>query len=541
MALFFDGTLPKWKEEERQSRFQDQINKLINFKNLSLVKSSGAKPKHRHSDRANIVRQIFLEHDIETSPLPQSPPVNPFLVPAVLESLLSSRFRDVTFIVPGEADSFCVHHAGRPGTLILTNDSDLLIYDINPDDRIVMFKDLVLKQNSFSALQYNPRNIAEKVGLESLLPLGFALQQDPYLRTFNKLLEKANEEHRLGNLRYEAFSKRYQGVPFHCSNLGGIPSISAFDPRVAEYVLQILYFAGDDVDSTTFELAKAELAFCDIYLPMLLSDPARFSPWAGSISIRHIGYSLASRVAKISPSTREYLRRSNRVASNELTPLSEENIVTTCKILSSSIRQAHGFFDPSLPFGEPSGIMWRAAGLLLLLSSLHSESRSLPSKKDATILLCADHQQFNWELIHFSAQLQGILYSLRVLKQCVIFYVDGVGQNIGRTEEVLDGVSSLRQLLDGLPSLKDLFPGFLEEENKAMYQEEVYKSTVEKVYHVTVGAGRSANGDVGDGESFEKPKKRCKRRGGKAGETQTKKSEQEGSASNNMYNLLGLE
>lgn len=69
-----------------------------------------------------------------------SPP--PFLVSAVIESLLDSEYADRTWVVDGEADGFCAAAAyeqargnnPRKGIAIFTNDSDLvrITMDTNP-------------------------------------------------------------------------------------------------------------------------------------------------------------------------------------------------------------------------------------------------------------------------------------------------------------------------------------------------------------------------------------------------------------------------
>lgn len=55
---------------------------------------------------------------------------SPFLVPLIIESLLDSRFAARTEVIPEEADPWCAVFARNNEALILTDDSDLAIYDI---------------------------------------------------------------------------------------------------------------------------------------------------------------------------------------------------------------------------------------------------------------------------------------------------------------------------------------------------------------------------------------------------------------------------
>jgi len=62
----------------------------------------------------------------------------------------------------------------------------------------------------------------------------------------------------------------------------------------------------------------------------------------------------------------------------------------------------------------------------------------------------------DWTYVHFSAQVQAVLYSLRLLKQ--VLGVTSALNTIGKAEEVAVAVAGLEDCLAQMPTLCDLFP-----------------------------------------------------------------------------------
>ena len=80
-------------------------------------------------------------------------PTPPFLVPVIIEALSRSKYAEKTWVVDGEADTFCAAAAFETvgedfnnqiqrTFSIFTNDSDLLIYRTRPNVRVVMIREI---------------------------------------------------------------------------------------------------------------------------------------------------------------------------------------------------------------------------------------------------------------------------------------------------------------------------------------------------------------------------------------------------------------
>lgn len=84
----------------------------------------------------------------------RSLPPPPFLVFAVVEALLESDYAPRTFVVDGEADEFCAAKAfelstkaEHPQTSIFTNDSDLIVYGLCDNVRVLQINEMTHDQD----------------------------------------------------------------------------------------------------------------------------------------------------------------------------------------------------------------------------------------------------------------------------------------------------------------------------------------------------------------------------------------------------------
>lgn len=123
-------------------------------------------------------------------------PASPFLVPAILEALLASKYARITEVVPCEADLKCSDSTiSTSADYILTGDSDLIVH--HPPGRIVMFNDLPyhgqLKTTTSLVLSYyDPYAIALRFELPNLLLVAYLIKQDPHL-PFTESVKKAQQ------------------------------------------------------------------------------------------------------------------------------------------------------------------------------------------------------------------------------------------------------------------------------------------------------------------------------------------------------------
>jgi len=121
-----------------------------------------------------------------------------FLVPAVLESLVAStQYRDITEVVPGEADLYCAKYLKQNGGIIFTGDSDLLVHDLGADGAVSLFRDVEFPSiDNFDTLcskLFQQSTIVDRLALpksHGLHALAFEMTMDTHC-TFPKLLAQA--------------------------------------------------------------------------------------------------------------------------------------------------------------------------------------------------------------------------------------------------------------------------------------------------------------------------------------------------------------
>jgi hypothetical protein len=121
-----------------------------------------------------------------------------FLVPAVLESLVAStQYRDITEVVPGEADLYCAKYLKQNGGIIFTGDSDLLVHDLGADGAVSLFRDVEFPSiDNFDTLctkLFQQSTIVDRLALpksHGLHALAFEMTMDNHC-TFPKLLAQA--------------------------------------------------------------------------------------------------------------------------------------------------------------------------------------------------------------------------------------------------------------------------------------------------------------------------------------------------------------
>ncbi|KAK5754775.1 hypothetical protein LTS12_015188, partial [Elasticomyces elasticus] len=126
-SIFFDGALPAWKRPTRRARLQKFAHSLDTYR--------------KQQDKRTKSQVASVE------PL-QSGLVPPFLVQAVQEALVGSRFKNLVYSVPGEADEYCVTAAKKAclahvdkKIAIFTSDSDLAVYDSGRQTHIMLLDD----------------------------------------------------------------------------------------------------------------------------------------------------------------------------------------------------------------------------------------------------------------------------------------------------------------------------------------------------------------------------------------------------------------
>ncbi|KAL8700281.1 MAG: hypothetical protein Q9224_001045, partial [Gallowayella concinna] len=285
--IYFDGHLPHHKRPTRLSRLETSLKDLTKLRKKypKGFPISSLPPSPVQSLPSSHLFNSFhsIPHALRGLPAP------PFLVPAVLDVLHGNKYADITAIVPGEADGFCAKAARDEGGVILTGDSDLLVYDLGDKGAVVFFAGLEMQENEggdgtvLRGMVYKTTEIANRFELPNLQRLAYEIKIDPnvgFMEAKRRARQSAAEEE--DGVLWQGFREEY-----HYYSIPASPSLQEqqqqqqthrLDPRLSELILQLS-------SSPSHEQADAT-----IYLPFLIDDPSRSSAWDVSAEIRHALY-----------------------------------------------------------------------------------------------------------------------------------------------------------------------------------------------------------------------------------------------------------
>ncbi|KAJ4389927.1 hypothetical protein N0V93_007399 [Gnomoniopsis smithogilvyi] len=434
-AIYFDGSLPTSKKEERHRRICERSHEAQKYflNTISGIKANGQVPKRFVPDPT-------------------------FHVPAILEGLHSqARYRDLTYLVPGEADPYCAADVKQNGGILLTSDSDLLLYDLGPTGSVVFLKDLQLdlgamgEASSISAVVSRPSELCRRMSLEqgqaSMLRFGFEMKVRPCYNLKGlphqsewAYLEEAYDQ------EFAAFIREYDGSPDLSST--ALDHKSFLDPRISEFVL--------DWSKLGTSKDPASPKGLTVWLPSLVDRWDRASAWDLGTTIRQLAYSLYQYGDSSRFTVMEYRRTlSTRSAGQAVEVLDEPDVLeATASLLEHVDRFIKNATVPrrlqwitmclSLEIGHAAQENKESNALGLWRKAAKAEGRLDPS---------------NWDAVHLTAQILGTLYSLRILQQVLSIWKGG---------SLLDAVSSdqvkrLQTRLSTLPTLAE-FPAATEME-----------------------------------------------------------------------------
>ena len=372
-------------------------------------------------------------------------PAAPFLVPAVLDGLLSSgQYAEVIEMVPGEADWYCAAAARKSGGMVLTGDSDLLVYDLGPKGGVIFYDQLELRQcdmsTSFCVLMASVANSTETakvLGVDSIQRLAFELKEDRST-TLLEAVRRSNNGFGGANRKalYDNFSKEYAEEETISQHLAGNALCPLVDPRLSELVVQ-------------FSMSAEETLH--MYLPFIIEDPSRASAWNVSQYLRSHAYSIiaASKNKLKKPKIFEYSRRDVRIVPDSV-HISEPSEINRSTRKLAYRRDAIKSQFPAVP----NCLVWRISAIIEVYSWYIENGRSLPSRKALTKAFCGNEETFiSWQDVHLSAQIQAALYSFRLLTQALKVYSARKGKT--KLENAVDE-SDLRRT--NLPAIQQLVP-----------------------------------------------------------------------------------
>lgn len=396
-AIYFDGCLPSYKIQERLGRVCENSNVANEY---FLSTSSGI---------GEVSGQKFRQRD-KRLPKPA------FIVPAVLEALKSlERYGQVTHLVPGEADPFCAQDVRQNGGILLTADSDLLLYDLGPTGSVVYFHDLTPAPGSnavetaeggrrISALTYRQSEICQRFSLklsgEGLLPLGFEVKQGSWKGTW---APQTTWQYLAPDLtsEYRQFVSQYLDVPaLHDT----IPEyMRLLDPRVSEFV--------SDVHTAKPGTPAANPV---VHLPLLLDRWDRTSAWNPSTAIRQLAYSLCQGSSEAAPVFVEYRRTMSLQSKGQNVEMLDRSEAPGA--LHDLLNYISGYLEVTT---GPKRLQWITACLGLEIGHAAEEDRESTALKLWHKAVKAEGllDPNDWDAVHLAAHIQGALYSFRMLRQ----------------------------------------------------------------------------------------------------------------------------
>jgi len=383
--------------------------------------------------------------------------VPPFLVQAVQEALLSSRFNNVVYSCPGEADDFCVAAARKACVIhphqrvaIFTNDSDLAVFDAGKQTRIVLLHTseiCVDDATEFAtATVFWPSHIAAKIRCPDLIELAFYLSQNPS-DSVAKLVSWIEPGKLPRDRAFRKFSDLYQAaVEDKLAILQRTQSerqlLLGLDARVAELVDQV---------KTRSPLKTGSSEF-DIFLPFLIDDSSRASALRIGSFVRGVAYQILLDAGGCQNAVLEHKRAGNGISTRKATSVGDPK-------LQSELHRLSKFFTIGSSWTLPCTAVerWRFAIIKLMIGDFMREEIWLPSPEELILVLRGCECTY-WTHVQLSAYFQSMYYSVRMLLQ-VMRYVDrtsGFDKN-DRLPKAKKSFKALLATLEDMPGIAEFF------------------------------------------------------------------------------------
>lgn len=246
-----------------------------------------------------------------------------------------------------------------------------------------------------------PSQIASRLGLEDFKDLAFVISRKASI-TLPKAIRLAKKP--LKDSATRAFEKGYDISLSYSERM--TTSKMSFGANVS---------IGQYLDPRISEVASQSPLPSFIFLPFLIDDPSRASAWKVSRKLRIFAYSLfnfrdpETRLDEIS----EYGRRGNRITEDHVTLFSMMKTLTFANALTGTLDSCKRLFSHL-----PEDGIWRIYALREVVNWYIDEEKEPPSNTAMIrVLLGAAKAHLSWNDIHLSAQIQAVLYSLRMIAQ----------------------------------------------------------------------------------------------------------------------------
>lgn len=443
--IFFDGSLPTNKTGTRKSRLEANLKQLVVSRRIS---SNGFNVSSDSAYASPVSASQLFDSTRSSQLSTKVLPASPFLIPAILDSLSRSLYAAVTSVVLGEADIFCARAVSEWGGTILTNDSDLLVYNLGTQGGVVFLDQLEFREahgtssrcNKIQASVNKTSEISSRLGVGDFRSIAFEIGQDSHI-SFAEAINRAElkEDDTSNRESLQSFFDEYDTKP---STLESCQAL-------ATGRLNGLF-----LDARNLELIVSG----SVYLPFLIDDPSRTSAWDVSRQLRLFAYScLALGIEHFPKIVSEHGRRGARIAENRVQTLSYKDTVEFAKTLIESLES----FEDSVP-DLCKQHFWRLYATHGVYKWYLDEDKYPPPESSlmAAYAGITTGDKLTWFDIHVSAQLQAFLYAFRALKQFFNYLYLNVKAD-GRTILPAE-LWAVQTSLSLLPSINELMPSRLE-------------------------------------------------------------------------------
>jgi hypothetical protein len=348
------------------------------------------------------------------------------MVPSVLDHLRNdSAIRYPVLVAPGEADSYCAAIAKTTGAAVLSNDSDIVMYDLGSEGSLVLLDTLnitcdgdsdsqqALQSGILKAQRFHPINIARRLGNTmparnfSLLRFGFERTRDPSATT-GAILSRCIMAHCTEpSLAFEQFDKMYRDSEEIGTNDDIASTLLQLDPRLAELYCQY--------NCTDYVLSTSQSPH--VYMPLMVEDPTRDSSWTYGKGFRVLAYTLLHLSAENKSDLQnhgyvvEYQKRGPRIVGLPLKLLNRVDLLSSMETIMKNLKEIN--------FATNSLLQWRTFSLKVVNEEkVRNGKATVPFERAAEFLgLGYVDGNLSWYDIHIYANIQAVLYSLWMLKQ----------------------------------------------------------------------------------------------------------------------------
>ncbi|KAI1822249.1 hypothetical protein F4861DRAFT_515316 [Xylaria intraflava] len=418
--IYFDGYLPPTKWQVRRERLLSQSQKMTDLL-TSHPHGSSRLPVDTFETLKPTISLIQTHGQYPSRWLPKPP----FLVPAVLEILRSCRtWGPLVEVVAGEADMFCAENVRQHGGTVLTADSDLFITDLGSDGNVSFFTDVIaadlsdesqgLVARKFSLHATNDRLGLNEVGGLARVAFDMSISgqkwQHALERTKRNQLDHTPDSSEFIAFMEELSMKKYLPADHPIQNI-----LSSLDPRISEIIIQTLLFDGDgasaDRDQAKNSRGPETLA---MFLPIMIEKRDRKSTWTMSTTIRQLAYGIMQSFApQKSATVIEYrvLSASSSLLGRKIDLLGSDEALEQSDLLVDALKQ----LAERLPSVD---MLWLAFAIYQDITWSKSQQRQ-PLSVSLIGGVNDSRNYLSWDTIHFAAQVQASLYSLRMLKQAL--------------------------------------------------------------------------------------------------------------------------